>query len=95
MNWEPNSASMHSPAWVMFTQLNFGLTLSAMAFAVWAMPVDTWIRAFVGLGLLTLVGATITMTKTIRDVHEGGKVTNKVENAKVEKLLMDTDFVGA
>ncbi len=82
---------MHSSAWVTFTQLNFGLTLSAMAFAVWAMPVDAWIRAFMGLGLLALVGATITMSKTIRDVHESNKVTNKVETAKVEKFLMDTD----
>lgn len=92
MNWEPDSASMHSPAWVMFPQLNFALTLSALALAVWAMPVDTWIRAFVALGLLVLVGATITMTKIIRDVHEASKSTSKVENAKVEMLLMDTDF---
>ena len=93
MNWEPENASMHSSAWVMFTQLNFALTTSAMAIAVWAMPVDMWIRAFMGLGILALVGATITMSKTVRDVHEGNKVTNKVETAKVEKLLRTSDPV--
>lgn len=93
MNWEPENASMHSAAWVMFTQLNFALTVSAMGVAVWAMPVGMWIRAFMGLGILALVGATITMSKTVRDVHEGNKVTNKVETAKVEKLLRDTDPV--
>ncbi len=91
MNWEPDNASMHSPAWVMFTQLNFALTTAALGIAVWAMPVDSWIRAFMGLGLVALIGATITMSKTIRDVHEGTKVTTKVENAKVERLLLDTD----
>ena len=84
---------MHSPAWVMFTQLNFALTGSAMAVAIWAMPVDMWIRAFMAMGLLALVGATITMSKTIRDVHEGNKVTNKVETAKVEKFLQTSDPV--
>ena len=91
MNWEPDNASMHSPAWVMFTQLNFALTAGALGIAVWAMPVDGWIRAFMGLGLVALIGATITMSKTIRDVHEATKVTTKVENAKVERLLLDTD----
>lgn len=91
MNWEPENASMHSSAWVAFTQINFGLTTAALAIAVWAMPVDMWIRAFMGIGLLALIGATITMSKTIRDVHEGNKVTNKVETAKVERLLLETD----
>lgn len=91
MNWEPDNSSMHSSAWVMFTQLNFALTASAMGIAVWAMPVGMWIRAFMGLGILALIGSTITMSKTIRDVHEGAKVTNKVETAKVEKLLRNTD----
>lgn len=93
MNFQPDSAAMHSPAWVAFTQVNFALTLGAMTFAIWAMEADIWIRAFMGLGLLALVGATITMSKTIRDMHESSKVTNKVENAKVEKLLLDTDPV--
>jgi len=84
---------MHSPAWVAFTQINFAVTGLAMAVAVWAMPVDTWIRAFMGIGLLALIGSTITMSKTIRDMHESSKVTSKVETAKVERLLNHTDPV--
>lgn len=91
MSWEPNSAAMHSPAWVVFTQINFAVTATALGLAVWAMPVDQWIRAFMALGVLALIGATITMSKTIRDVHESNKVTTKVESAKVEKLLNDRD----
>ncbi len=93
MTWEPENASMHSPAWVAFTQINFGLATLALAVGVWAMPVEIWIRAFMALGILALIGSTITMSKTIRDVHEGKKVTSKVETAKVERLLNDTDPV--
>ena len=82
---------MHSPAWVAFTQINFAVTASALGVAVWAMPVDPWIRAFMGIGLLALIGATITMSKTIRDMHESSKVTTKVETAKVERLLNHAD----
>lgn len=91
MNWEPESSSMHSSAWVAFTQANFALTTAALIVGVYAMPVEVWIRAFMGLGILALIGSTITMSKTIRDVHEGNKVTSKVETAKVERLLNDTD----
>lgn len=94
MSYEPKNGSMHSPAWIAFTQVNFGVTLVAVAVATWSMPVDSWVRAFLALGLLALVGSTITMTKTIRDVHELGRVTSKVEEAKVERLLMDIDPVG-
>jgi len=28
------------------------------------------------------------MTKTLRDVHEGGKLVNRIEDARAERLLM-------
>ncbi len=91
MPYEPTPSSMHSPAWVAFTQINFGVSCLAMAVAIWAMPAEIWVRAFLGLGMLAVVGATITMTKTLRDMHEAGRVSSKVESAKVEKLLVDRD----
>ena len=91
VSYEPTASSMHSSAWVAFTQINFAVSTAAVAVAIWAMPATIWIRAFLGLGLLAVIGATITMTKTLRDLHEAGKVTSKVETAKVERLLTDFD----
>lgn len=82
---------MHSSGWIAFTQANFAITAAAMAIGVWAMPVTFWIRAFMGIGLLALISATVTVSKTVRDVHEAGKVTSKVETAKVERILNDFD----
>ena len=30
----------------------------------------------------------ITVTKTVRDVHEGAKFVNRIEDARAERLLM-------
>ena len=59
MNFQPDSAAMHSPAWVAFTQVNFALTLGAMTFAIWAMEADIWIRAFMGLGPVSYTHLTL------------------------------------
>jgi hypothetical protein len=35
-----------------------------------------------------LVQSSITLTKTLRDVHESTKFMNRIEDAKAERLLM-------
>ena len=52
-------------------------------------PVDIWIKAYFGMGAALLVQSCITMTKTLRDVHEGSKLVNRIEDAKAERLLME------
>jgi hypothetical protein len=36
-----------------------------------------------------LVQTCITLTKTVRDVHESSKLVNRIEDAKAERLLME------
>ena len=43
------------------------------------------------MGVTMLVSSTITATKTVRDVQEGRKLVNKIEDAKTEQLLMRID----
>jgi hypothetical protein len=31
----------------------------------------------------------VTLTKTLRDVHESGRLVNRIEDAKAERLLME------
>ena len=51
-------------------------------------PMDIWIKAYFGMGAALLVQSCITMTKTLRDVHEGSKLVNRIEDARAERLLM-------
>ena len=51
-------------------------------------PIDIWIKAYLGMGVALLLQSCITLTKTLRDVHEGAKLVNRIEDAKAERLLM-------
>jgi len=43
------------------------------------------------MGIVMIIQSCITMTKTIRDVHESSKLVNRIEDAKAERLLMGID----
>ena len=52
------------------------------------MPLDIWMKGYFAMGVVMLIQTCVTLTKTIRDVHEGGKLVNRIEDAKAERLLM-------
>jgi hypothetical protein len=41
------------------------------------------------MGIVMLIQSCITLTKTIRDNDQAGKLANRIEDAKTERLLMD------
>ena len=79
----------HSSAWVIQTWVSFIVSLSATTIGIIYLPVDAWTKGFVGMGLAFSVTSTISLTKTQRDLHEGKKLTSKVEEARVEKILAE------
>lgn len=81
----------HSSAWIAQTWLSFVISISATAVGIMYLPVDGWIKGFMGMGLTFTVGSTISLTKTQRDIHEGKKLTSKIEEARVERILTEHD----
>jgi hypothetical protein len=81
----------HSPAWVFFTYASFAASVGMIAIGVLFAPVDIWIKAYLAMGAALLVQSCITMTKTIRDMHESGKLVNRIEDARAERLLMEIE----
>lgn len=79
----------HSSAWVVQTWLSFVISISATAIGIFCLPVNGWIKGFMGMGLTFTVGSTISLTKTQRDIYEGKKLTTKIEEARVEKILSE------
>ena len=71
--------------------LSFALALGAMLFAVLYLPVDPWIRAFLGLGTLYLTTSAFTLAKCIRDAQESQTVVTRLDQARVDKLLAEHD----
>ncbi len=81
----------HSGSWIAFTYASFVASVGMVAFGVLFAPVDIWIKAYFAMGAARLVQSCITMTKTVRDVHEGAKFVNRIEDARAERLLMEIE----
>ncbi|MBU7583738.1 MAG: hypothetical protein KAF91_12640 [Nostoc sp. TH1S01] len=80
-----------STAWIIQTWAAFMLSISMTTFGIVNLPVDNWIKGFMGMGLAFSVGSTFTLAKTTRDLHEAKKITSRIDEAKVEKLLSQHD----
>ena len=83
--------SQHSGAWVAFTYANMALSLALTLGGIFFLPIDPWIKGYMLMGVIMLVSSCITVTKTLRDVQEAGRLVNKIEDAKTEQLLMRID----
>ncbi|TCC33643.1 YiaA/YiaB family inner membrane protein [Kribbella sindirgiensis] len=70
---------------------SFGISISAMALALAYLPAQPWVRAFLALGLLYVVTSTVVLCKVVRDRQELSAVTNRVDQARLDKLLTDHD----
>lgn len=76
-----------STAWIIQTWAAFILSVGMTTTGIVNLPVDGWVKGFMGMGLAFSVGSTFTLAKTQRDLHEATKLTSKIEEAKVEQLL--------
>ena len=66
-------ANTHSAAWITFTYASFFASVAMVGFGILFAPIDIWIKAYFAMGAALLVQSCITMTKTLRDVHEGSQ----------------------
>ena len=62
-----------------------------MVFAILYLPVDPWIRAFLGLGLMYLTTSAFTLAKCVRDAQENLTVVSRIDQARVDKILAEHD----
>lgn len=59
-----------SQSWNFFVWICFAIAILSMAVAVLYMPINGWLRAYLGLSALFLVQASISLSKTLRDQAE-------------------------
>jgi hypothetical protein len=86
----PNS-SKNTNAFFVQAALSFGIALMTMLFAILYLPVDPWIRAFLGLGTMFLTTSCFTLAKVVRDAQENQYVVSRIDQARVDKILAEHD----
>ncbi|MGR3275184.1 YiaA/YiaB family inner membrane protein [Acaryochloris marina NIES-2412] len=81
----------HTSAWIAQTWISFTVSIAATGIGIIYMPVNTWMKGYLGMGTLFSIGSTISLSKTIRDVEESKRVISRLDEAKVEKMLAEYD----
>lgn len=71
--------------------ISFGVAIVSVTIGLLYLPVDAWVRAFLGLGLLYTVTSAFTLAKVIRDRQEDTYLVSRVDQARLEKLLAEHD----
>jgi len=71
--------------------LSFGIALLTMLSAIYFLPADAWIKAFLALGTLFLTTSAFTLAKVIRDQQEASSVVSRLDQARIEKILAEHD----
>jgi hypothetical protein len=71
--------------------ISFAASTTAVVIGVVLLPVDPWVRAFLGLGTLFMVSSAFTLAKCVRDRQEQTYVASRVDRARVDKLLAEHD----
>ena len=72
--------------------LSFAISVTALAIGIAYLPMGAWPRAFLALGLLFVVTSAFTLAKCVRDQQEAGEIINRVDQARLEKLLTEHDL---
>jgi len=85
-----NSKSFYNMSWIAF-----GLSFIGMLIGLIYMEADLAMKGFLGMSYLFSVTSCFTLSKVVRDRHEAEKFINKVESAKTEKFLNETNVVAS
>ncbi|MEO0468077.1 MAG: YiaA/YiaB family inner membrane protein, partial [Bacteroidota bacterium] len=81
---QSHTSAWRFQVWAAFL-LSFGLTVGGIIMA----PIDLWIKGYLAMGIIFLVGSCFSLAKTIRDEHESTRFVNRIQQAKTEKILQD------
>src|SRR5687768_10377442 len=83
--------NVHSPAWIAQTWISFVVSIGVTSIGIFFLPVDVWVKAFMGMGLLFSVGSALGLAKTTRDVHEARRVAARIDEARFHRMIQEHD----
>jgi hypothetical protein len=78
-------------AFFIQSALSFGVSIVGVGIGIAYLPVNPWMRAFMGIGVLYAVTSTFTLAKVIRDQQESSSVIHRVDQARLDRILTEHD----
>lgn len=86
-----STPTKNTNAFFLQAGISFAVALLTMIFAIFYLPVDPWIRAFLGLGTMFLTTSSFTLAKCVRDAQDDNYVVTRLDQARVDKILAEHD----
>lgn len=85
----------NTQAFTFLASASFAIASLGMLVGIIYLPVEIWVKGYLGMGYLFTVTSCFTLAKTLRDKHEEKRIINRIQGAKTEKLLTDYEKVAA
>ena len=79
----------HPGGCMFYVKAALGISPGLMILGIVWLPTDLWIKGYLVMGSMFVVGSTITLAKTLRDDHEARRLVNRISEAKTERLLKE------
>jgi hypothetical protein len=86
-----NSSSQNTGAWLTFTYVAFGMSVGMAGLGIWALDGNMWVKGYMAMATVFMLGSTFTLAKTMRDEHESKRFASRLDDAKTERLLMEVE----
>jgi hypothetical protein len=84
-------SSRTTTAFTVQATLSFAISLVALLWAAAHLGGDGWMRGFLLIGVLYLVTSTFTLAKCVRDLQEASSVISRVDQVRLDRLLVEHD----
>jgi hypothetical protein len=86
-----NNTGGHSSAWIAQTWISFVISVGATLGGIIYLPVNDWVKGYLGMGVLFSVGSTINLSKAVRDIAESRRLMSRIDEAMMEKILAEKE----
>lgn len=90
-NQDVDLLNTNSQGWLIFVRACFVISIIAMGLGTYYMPVEDWIKGYIAMGSLLLIASTFTLAKTLRDEFEAKKILYRMNEARAEKAIQETE----
>jgi hypothetical protein len=86
-----DSTQKNTSAFFLQAVAAFGVSLFAMVAAIYYLPADAWVKAFLALGTMFLTTSSFTLAKCVRDAQEDQMVVRRLDQARLDRALASHD----
>ena len=84
---DESTIQRHSGGWLFYVKAAFGISLGLMILGIVWLPTDLWIKGYLVMGIMFVVGSTITLAKTLRDDHEARRLINRISQQAISSEM--------